>query len=45
MIEVVADTFDRAWWGTYAATLARRFRQDSIHVRALPVEVLNNDEL
>ena len=41
MVEVVADTFDRAWWCTYAATLAERFRQESIHVRALPVELLD----
>ena len=41
MVEVVTDTFDRAWWRTYAATLAKRFRQESIHVRALPVELLD----
>jgi len=39
MVEVVTDTFDRAWWRTYGATLAQRFAQDTIHVRALPVEV------
>jgi hypothetical protein len=27
----VTDTFDRAWWRMYAATLAERFRQESIH--------------
>ena len=41
MVEVVTDTFDRSWWRTYAATLAERFRQDSIHVRAVPVEMLD----
>ena len=41
MVEVVADTLDRAWWRTYAATLAKRFRQESIHLRAIPVELLN----
>ena len=41
MVEVVADLFDRAWWRTYAATLATRFRQESVHVRALPVELLD----
>jgi hypothetical protein len=41
MVEVVTDTFDRAWWRSYAVTLAERFRQDSIHVRAVPVELLN----
>src|SRR5687767_237246 len=40
MFEVVTDTFDRAWWRTYAATLAGRFRQDVIHVRAMPIEML-----
>jgi len=25
MVEVVTDTFERAWWRTYAATLAERF--------------------
>jgi hypothetical protein len=38
MIEVLVDHFDRAWWRTYAATLAARFHQESIHIRALSVE-------
>jgi hypothetical protein len=41
MVEVVTDEFDRAWWGAYAKTLARRFQQDAIHVRALRVEMLD----
>ena len=41
MVEVVTGAFDRAWWRTYAATLARRFGQDAIHVRALRVEMLD----
>jgi hypothetical protein len=41
MVEVVTDAFDRAWWRTYAATLAARFGQESIHVRAVPVEMLD----
>lgn len=40
MVEVVTETFDRAWWRAYAATLARRFGQESIHIRALPGETL-----
>jgi hypothetical protein len=44
MFEVVTDTFDRAWWRNYAATLANRFRQDSIHVRAVPVEMLDEGD-
>jgi hypothetical protein len=44
MVEVVTDTFDRTWWRSYAATLAERFRQESIHLRALPVELLHNGD-
>jgi hypothetical protein len=44
MIEVVTNTVDRAWWRHYAAVLAERFRQDTIHVRAVPVEMLNEGE-
>ena len=38
MVEVLTETFDRDWWRVYAGTLARRFRQEEIHVRALPAE-------
>ena len=41
MVEVVTDAFDRRWWRAYAATLAERFGQDSIHVRAMGVEMLD----
>jgi hypothetical protein len=41
MVEVVTDTFDREWWRSYSAALAERFAQDTIHVRALPVEMPN----
>ena len=44
MVEVVTATFDRAWWRTYAATLASRFNQESIHVRAVRVEMLDQDQ-
>ena len=44
MVEIVTDRFDRGWWRTYAATLAERFRQESIHVRALPVELLDEGD-
>ncbi len=40
MVEVVAETFDRVWWRAYAATLATRFEQERIHLRAMPVELL-----
>jgi hypothetical protein len=39
MVEVVTATFERDWWRHYAATLAERFSQDAIHVRAVPVDV------
>jgi hypothetical protein len=42
MVEVVTDAFDKAWWRTYAATLAQRFGQESIHVRAVPVDMLDD---
>jgi hypothetical protein len=38
MVEVLAESFDREWWRAYAATLAGRFRQEEIHIRALPAE-------
>jgi hypothetical protein len=41
MVEVVTNTFDRAWWRSYVVTLAGRFRQRSIHLRAVPIEVLD----
>jgi hypothetical protein len=43
MVEVVTDTFDAAWWRAYAATLAERFGQESIHLRALPVRMLDDE--
>ena len=44
MVEVVTDTFDRAWWRAYSATLAERFEQDIIHVRAVPVDLLGEGD-
>ena len=43
MIEVVTDTFDRAWWQTYTARLAERFGQASIHLRAIAVDMLDQE--
>jgi len=39
MVEVVTEAFDRHWWRAYAETLARRFDQQSIHIRALAAEM------
>lgn len=44
MVEVVTETFDRGWWRGYAGTLAERFQQESIHVRALAVELLDEGQ-
>ena len=44
MVEVVAEQFDRTWWRAYRTTLAARFDQESIHVRAFAVEMLDRDE-
>ena len=44
MVEVFTERFDRAWWRAYAAKLAERFAQDTIHVRALPIELPEEDE-
>ena len=41
MVEVVTERFDQTWWKQYAARLAERFGQDVIHVRALPIELLD----
>jgi hypothetical protein len=44
IVEVVTETFDRRWWRIYAATLAARFDQESIHVRAVPVDMLDEGQ-
>jgi hypothetical protein len=41
MVEVLAAVFDRVWWRGYATTLAHRFDQEAIHIRALHVEILD----
>ena len=38
--EVMVDSLDRSWWKRYAASLAARFRQEEVLVRALPCEWL-----
>jgi hypothetical protein len=44
MVEVVTDTFDREWWRSYAKLLARRFSQETIHLRSLAVELPDADD-
>jgi hypothetical protein len=38
MVEVVVDAFDRDWWTQYRNRLAKRFDQEEIHARAIPIE-------
>ena len=39
MVEVLTDDFDRKEWRAYARTLAARFGEEEIHIRALPTFV------
>ena len=43
MVEVVTERFDREWWRTYANKLATRFRQEVVHIRAMPIELLDEE--
>ena len=43
MVEIVTDRFDPVWWRTYVSVLAERFGQESIHVRAIPVAMLDDE--
>jgi hypothetical protein len=40
VFEIMADDLDRSWWDGYRRELERRFRQDSIVIRALAHERL-----
>lgn len=40
VLEVMADTLERAWWETYRQKLERAFRQERILIRALSCELL-----
>jgi len=35
MVEVFTEQFDRAWWRAYQHSLAERFGQEEIHIRAI----------
>ena len=43
MVEVLTAAVDRPWWRAYAGKLAQRFHQDTIHVRVLPVELIDEN--
>ena len=36
--EVMTDALDGDWWSHYRGSLERRFRQDEVVIRALPME-------
>jgi hypothetical protein len=38
MVEVVVEVFDRGWWTAYREQLERRFGQEEVHARVLPME-------
>jgi hypothetical protein len=38
--EVLVQTLDRSWWGSFRSRLETLFQQDAIHVRSLPTELL-----
>lgn len=40
LFEVLAETLDEAWWGAYRRELERRFRQDTVLIRASAVRLL-----
>jgi hypothetical protein len=40
IFEVMTDSLDRAWWTEFRHTLTRRFRQESLIVRALDSTLL-----
>jgi hypothetical protein len=40
LLEIMTDNLDRSWWQDYRHDLQKRFRQQSILVRATDVEML-----
>ena len=43
MIEIVTRRFDRSWWRDYVDQLQNRFVQETIHVRATAIELLDDE--
>lgn len=42
LVEVVAPApLDRRWWRDYSVTLARRFNQETMHIRAMAVDLID----
>jgi hypothetical protein len=44
MVEVVTDNFDRSWWRAYALVLTDRFQQDEIHIRAMGIHMVDEED-
>ena len=40
VLEVMSAALDHAWWANYRRTLESTFRQDTVVIRAQPIEVL-----
>ena len=40
IFEVMVDSIDKPWWGEYRQRLQKRFRQDELVIRAIPMERL-----
>jgi len=40
VLEVMASAIDAPWWSQYRSTLERRFRQNSVVVRAEKIQLL-----
>jgi hypothetical protein len=40
MCEVMVEALERGWWGTYRQALERRFCQEEIVIRVMPLERL-----
>jgi hypothetical protein len=38
VVEVMADSLDREWWGRYAGELETRFKQHTVLIRAIAIE-------
>ena len=40
IVEVMVEALDRAWWRAYRDAVTRTFRQDTLVVRAIAVEMI-----
>ena len=40
ILEVLVETLEPAWWRRYRAELERRFAQDVVIIRAIPIETI-----